>query len=130
MRSLLILLLLTVPAIAAMAPEVYEAARRDAPDVIVIALAGATPPPDGASYGDCTVVGTVERVERGTRYAVGAPIALAVDCAEPDAPYPDGGALYQDMASLLASTYGRAFLGPDGEIVLSQYDQLTLDDLR
>lgn len=116
------------PAFAAMAPEVYEAARRDAADVVIVALAGALPPESG-NYGKCQVVGTVLVVERGSRYSPGAPISLAVDCAEPGADYPDGGALYQDLASLLVSTYGRAWLGPDGTIALSQYEQLTADDL-
>jgi hypothetical protein len=131
MRALasVLFLLLAPPAFAAMSPEVYEAARDDASDVIVVAIAGVTPPDAGADYGKCTVVGTVLIVERGSRHQVGDAIALAVDCAERDADYPDGGALYEEMQSLLRSTYGRAWLGPDGLIVLSQYDQLTEADL-
>ncbi len=122
-------LLLATPAFAAMSPEVYEAARNDAPDVIVVAIAGVTPPEADADYGKCIVVGTVLVVERGSRHRIGDAIALEVDCAERDADYPDGGALYQDMQTLLPSTYGRAWLGPDGLIVLSQYEQLTEADL-
>ena len=118
------LLLIATPANAAMAPEVYEAARNDATDVIVVAIAGVTAP-EGSDWGECTVIGTVLRVERGARYKPGDPVALAVDCAERDAQYPDGGALYQEMQSLLASTYGRAFLDAEGWITLSQYDQMT-----
>jgi hypothetical protein len=122
------LLLVASPASAAMAPEVYEAARNDATDVIVIAIAGVTPPETG-DWGECTVVGTVLRVERGARYKIGDPVALAVDCAERDAQYPDGGALYQELPGFLASTYGRAFLDAEGGIALSQYDQLTEAEL-
>jgi hypothetical protein len=118
-------LLLSAPVMAAMPPEHYEAARRDAVDVIVIAVAGVAPPAGEADFGPCNVVGTVLRVERGTRYRIGDPVSLAVDCAAPGAQYPDGGAIYQELQPLLASTYGRAFLGPDGTILLSQYDQLT-----
>jgi hypothetical protein len=92
-----------------MPPEAYEAARRDAPDAIVIAIAGVTPPPT-AGWGECIVIGTVLRSERGARYSVGDPVSLAIPRAEPDAHYPDGGVIYQDMQSLLSSTYGRAYL--------------------
>jgi hypothetical protein len=128
LTAVLLMLLAVGSASAAMAPEVYEAARVDAADVIVIAIAGATPPP-GADYGRCTVTGIVHVVERGTRYKAGDPVSLAVDCARPGADYPDGGALYEDLESLLLSTYGRAWLGPDGTIVLSQYQQLTEAEL-
>jgi hypothetical protein len=126
----LLLTLLTTPVMAVGPPEVYEAARRDAPDVIVVAIAGVTPPEADAGYGKCIVVGTVLIVERGSRHRIGDAVALEVDCAERDADYPDGGALYQDMQALLPSTYGRAWLGPDGLIVLSQYEQLTEDELQ
>jgi hypothetical protein len=104
-------------AMAAMPPEAYEAARRDAPDVIVIAIAGVMPPP-AEHWGECGVTGTVLRVERGDRLKVGDPASLAVPCAEPDAPFPDSGVIYQDLKSLLASTYGRAFLAADGTLAL------------
>lgn len=112
------------PVLAMMAPEVYEAARRDAAAIIVIAVAGVLPPEQG-DFGKCTVVGTVVTVERGEGQVVGSPISLAVDCAKPDAQYPDGGVIYQDMESLLASTYGRAWLDSQGRLILSQYEQLT-----
>lgn len=113
---------------AAMAPEVYETARTEAPDVVVIAIAGATPPPTG-DYGDCEVTGTVLIVERGSRYRVGDPISLTVACARRDADYPDGGPIYEELTSLLASTYGRAFLAADGTLALWQYEQLTEAEL-
>ena len=111
-----------------MPPETYEAARRDAPDVIVVAIAGVTTPPAG-SWGECGVIGTVLRVERGDRLNIGDPITIAVPCAEPDAPFPDSGVIYQDLKSLISSTYGRAFLAEDGTLALYQYDQLTDGDL-
>jgi hypothetical protein len=119
--------LLPTLAIAAMPPETYEAARRDAPDVIVVAIAGVTPP--AGNWGECGVVGTVLRVERGDRLKVGDPITIAVPCAEADAPFPDSGVIYQDLKSLISSTYGRAFLAEDGTLALYQYDQLTDADL-
>jgi hypothetical protein len=118
-----VLALFPTLAVAAMPPEAYEAARRDAPDAIVIAIAGVTPPPT-AGWGECIVFGTVLRSERGSRYSVGDPVSLAIPCAEPDAQYPDGGVIYQDMQSLLSSTYGRAYLDSDGALARYQYDQL------
>jgi hypothetical protein len=120
--------LLPTLATAAMPPETYEAARRDAPDVIVMAIAGVTSPSSG-DWGDCSVTGTALRIERGDRHKVGDPVSLAVPCAEPDAPYPDSGVIYQDLKSLLSSTYGRAFLAADGTLALYQYDQLTEAEL-
>lgn len=123
-----VIALLPTLATAALPPEVYEAARRDAADVVVIAIAGVTPPPAG-NWGQCGVIGTVLRVERGDRLKVGDPITIAVPCAEPDAPFPDSGVIYQDLRSLISSAYGRAFLAGDGALALYQYDQLTDADL-
>lgn len=120
----LVAVLFSAPASAALAPLRYEEARTNAVDVVVIAVAGVTPPSEERRWGDCQLSGVVHKVERGTRYSVGAPITLAVPCAYRDGDYPDGGAIYQEMDSLLGARYGRAFLDAEGKLSLSQFDQL------
>lgn len=105
---------------AMMAPAVYEQARKDAPNVVVIAIDRTAPP--ATDYGMCQVTGAVAAVERGSMLAAGAPITLQVPCAKPDADYPDGGTIWQRMELLLGSTRGRAWLDGSGQLVLSLYE--------
>lgn len=111
------------PAAALMPPQVYEAARREATDVIVIAVERVKPPQE--RYGACTVTGTVRRVERGTAYRVGQRVDIDVPCARPGASPPPGGAIWQLVETLRASRFGRAYLDAAGQLVLSQYEQLS-----
>jgi hypothetical protein len=106
-----------------MPPYVYEAARRDAASVIVIAVQKVTPPRE--SFGACTVAGTVARVERGTAYKPGQAVSITVPCAGPGASPPLGGTIWQPVDTLAKSRFGRAYLDAAGQVVLSQYEQLT-----
>lgn len=111
------------PAAALMPPYVYEAARRDAASVIVIAVQKVTPPRE--SFGACTVAGTVARVERGAAYKPGQAVSITVPCAGPGASPPLGGTIWQPVDTLAKSRFGRAYLDAAGQVVLSQYEQLT-----
>lgn len=115
-------LALTGPALALMPPYVYEAARRDAKSVVVIAVDAVKTP--RIEFGTCTVGGTVRAVERGDTYKVGQSVEIAVPCATKDASPPLGGTIYQQMETLQKSKFGRAYLDADGKVVLSQYEQL------
>ncbi|MFG1379701.1 hypothetical protein [Xanthobacter autotrophicus] len=110
------------PAMALMPPYVYEAARRDAASVIVIAVQGVKPPQE--SYGACTVTGSVARVERGTAYKAGQAVSIAVPCARPGATPPIGGTIWQPVERLEKARFGRAYLDAAGQVVLSQYELL------
>lgn len=110
------------PAAALMPPYVYENARRDAASVIVLEVKAVTPP--GGGYGNCGVDGVVRAVERGTAFKPGDAVRIGVPCVEPGAQPPLGGTMYQAVGTLSASKYGRAWLGPDGQVVFSQYQQL------
>lgn len=112
----------STPAAALMPPYVYEAARRDAASVIVIAVQKVMSPQE--SFGACTVTGTVARVERGTAYKQGQAVKIAVPCARPGASPPLGGTIWQPVERLEKSRFGRAYLDAAGQVVLSQYEQL------
>lgn len=121
----LALAVLATPAFAALAPEYYAAARRDAPDVIVFEVRKvATPTP--LAFGTCKVSARVTVVERGTRYSVGQELVIETPCARPGAPIPAGGTVWQDLSALRFSTHGRAFLKAEGGLALDQYDILDL----
>ena len=108
---------------ALMPPYVYESARDNAASVILLTVEKVTPP--RRSFGSCTVDGTVARVERGTTYQVGQKVSIGVPCARPDASPPIGGTIYQDIGTLTASKFGRAYLDAEGKVTLSQYEQLS-----
>jgi hypothetical protein len=113
---------------AMMPPYVYEEARNEAADVVVIAVQNVIAP---ETYGVCEVQGIVHAVERGTRYAEGEPITLKVDCLRSGAAadVPVGGTIWQDVEALTQSRFGRAYLNEDGTIVLSQYEQLSESEI-
>ena len=108
------------PALAVMAPQYYEQARNEAPEVVIIEVASVKPP-SGRDFGECLVRGRINRVERGRR-RVGEHLELSVSCAGPRAQIPSGGTLWQDLERLKHSRYGRAFLGADGGVI--SYDML------
>lgn len=111
-----------LPALALMPPYVYEAARKDAKSVIVIAVEKVEVP--RREFGSCTVDGTVKAVERGEAFKAGEKVSLAVPCAKEGAAPPLGGTIYQPSETLVKSKFGRAFLDAGGKVVLSQYEQL------
>lgn len=110
------------PAFALMSPLVYESARNEAKNVIVVAVEAVAVMQ--RAFGTCTVTGTVKLVERGTTFSVGQKVELGVPCAKPDASPPLGGTIYQEVAKLQASKFGRAYLDAEGKLVLSQYYRL------
>ncbi|WP_341989393.1 hypothetical protein [Azorhizobium sp. AG788] len=110
------------PAFALLAPKYYEQARRQAPNVVVLAVETVTEPPAG--YGACAVAGTVRKVERGRLYKPGAAVTIAVPCRKPGVQPPLGGTIYADPAALRAAPFGRAYLDAKGELLLSQYEAL------
>ena len=111
------------PALALMAPQYYEQARREAASVIVMKVAKVEAPAR-QGYGTCTVQGTVTHVERGSVYTPGQAVAIGVPCAQAGAQPPIGGTIWQDFDALKAAPYGRAWLDGEGKVVLSQYERL------
>lgn len=112
-----------LPALALMAPQYYEQARREAASVIVIKVANVEGPgPEG--YGTCAVRGTVAKVERGAAYKAGQAVSLGVPCARPGVQPPIGGTIWQGVEALKVAPYGRAWLDAEGKVVLSQYQRL------
>lgn len=127
MRRLALALLvaaLASPAGAALEGKYYQQARDNAPNVVVIEVLKVTPPP--RPTGECIVQGKVIEVERGTRYAPGDLLSLAVMCRKRGAEVKAGPVVWQERDELKRSKTGRAFLGPDGGITLYQYDVLDL----
>lgn len=122
-RLAILLALVATPAAAALAPQYYEAARRDAPDVVAFQVVYVQMPRQ-APLGTCTVGAKVIRVERGTRYAAGADLTIAIPCRRAGAMVPSGGSVWQDMDALGLSRFGRAFLDAGGQPVLDQYELL------
>lgn len=114
----------TSPARALLAPEYYERARNNAPDVIVLKVAGVTEPAE--PFGYCQVQGKVEKVERGTRYAAGATVEIAVPCRKPGASTPMGPVIYIGVNDLRTYPFGRAYLLEDGRLSLYQYRPLKM----
>lgn len=127
MRALLVALALAgtaTPALAALAPQYYEQARQNAPNVIVFDVVKVTPP--DAPSGDCLVEGKVIRSERGDRYAAGDAVKIEVPCMKPRAPVKSGPTVWQDMDALVRSAHGKAWLDNDGNLVLDQYELFDL----
>jgi hypothetical protein len=120
--ALLAVLLGAAPGHALMAPEYYERARKNAPDVIVLKVGTVIGPVE--AYGLCKVEGTVAQVERGNRYKPGASVAVDVPCRKPGATPPLGPVLYNAFADLQTYPFGRAYLLEDGRLSLFQYHPL------
>ncbi|OZA00567.1 MAG: hypothetical protein B7X99_03650 [Rhizobiales bacterium 17-65-6] len=117
-------MLISTGAMALLAPEYYQKARENAPDVVVLKIDSVGAPPDPAGFGMCRVEGVVAQVQRGTRHAVGAPLTLAVPCRRQGAQPPLGPVLWNGFDELRAAPYGRAWLEADGTLALHQYEML------
>lgn len=117
-------LLLAAPAFAALPPQYYEQARRDAADIVVIEVREVAPPPSTQGFGACTVTGRVIGVLRGATYQQGAEIQIDVPCMHQGARVPIGGVLYKPFEALRQAPYGRAYLN-DGALALYQYEMLS-----
>ncbi|MDB5470041.1 MAG: hypothetical protein JWR84_1601 [Caulobacter sp.] len=118
----LILALTAGAAHAALAPQYYQQARDEAPNVIVLDIAEVGPPAGDA--GPCLVSGKVHQVERGTRYRNGQTIAIRVPCKTPKAEIPAGGTIWQDRAALGPGKRARAWLDNAGDLALYQFELL------
>jgi hypothetical protein len=109
---------------AALAPQYYEEARRNADSIVVIHISEVDDLPFSRGYGDCTVRGRVAAVERGSRYAANQRIEITVPCKRNNAAVPASGVQWQDVRDLRRYRWGRAWLTPEGELALSQYEIL------
>jgi hypothetical protein len=125
--AILVAMTLALPAVAMLPPIYYKEAREKAPNVIIIAVTGVTPPE--ADYGSCAVAGTVRVVERGTTYRIGEAVVIGVDCTRPDADFPIGGTPWKSIEVLSRSQFGRAYLDAGGKLMLWQYEMLSEDEL-
>jgi hypothetical protein len=111
------------PAAALMAPQYYQQARDEASDVLVIVMLSVVPPP--GLTGPCQVKGRVFNIERGAkRYEVGQTVTFGVMCRKGNAKIPAGGVMWTDRKALETAKAARAFLTPEGEIALYQFDLL------
>ena len=122
LASALAAAILATPVSAMMAPQYYQQARDEAPDVIVIRITGVDAP--AGAMGVCGVRGQVTAVERGTAYRAGQEVRIPVHCASPQADLPAGGTLWTDMAALRRAQTARTFLR-DGRPALDAFDILT-----
>lgn len=105
-----------------LAPHLYEQARRDAPNVIVLELLRV----ETLGPLQCAVHGRVLRVERGRKYKRNDEVRILAPCIgrEPANP-PAGGAVYQDATRLRASRFGRAYLpGRTFALAISDHGRL------
>jgi hypothetical protein len=96
------------PAGDVLPPEVYAEARSNAPNVVDVAIAQVITPP-AEDLGLCRVIGTVERVKRGS-LRIGDTLEFDVSCARPGALLPAGETIWTDMESLAQCCFGRAWL--------------------
>ncbi|MFC7380113.1 hypothetical protein [Brevundimonas sp. GCM10030266] len=71
------------PAFADLPPVVYERARAEATEVVVIRVISVGALPDGADQGVCAVEGEVTAVERGDAHKPGQTLRLVVPCVGP-----------------------------------------------
>ncbi len=117
--AVLAALAVTTPSDASM--DVIEAARRDAPNVVVFRVTRMRTPLF-RDRGICIVDGRVIRSERGTLFAPDAAIRLKVPCARQDAKTPEGPVRWVDMPALKRSGHGRAHLDEKGALVLGEYE--------
>lgn len=126
MRALVFALTIAFAGVAeaALAPQYYEEARNTADSVIVMRVDGVRQIPRSKGFGDCQVYGRISVVERGERYAAGDRISINVPCRRPRADVPASGVLYENANELSLSRWGRAWLTPEGELALYQYDIL------
>lgn len=113
---------------AALAPQYYQQARDEAPNVVVLEIGTVRSPLPlhgrEVTHGACRVEGNVLQVERGTLYRNGQAIALTVPCAEPNAAVPSGPTVWQARADLKPGVQARAWLDTDGRLARDQFQLL------
>lgn len=109
------------PAAALLPPQVYANARANAANVIVLNVASV----EFVSDMSCAVRGSVETVERGSKYQAGVEVELRVPCrGHVMTPPMTGAIIFQNSQALQASTRGRAYLDENGVLALYQYEIL------
>jgi hypothetical protein len=106
-------------AAAALPPEVYLAARREAAEHLQLRIEAVAPPPWYADHGACRVTGEVVRVFRGG-HAPGDRLAIEVDCAKPRARLPDGPTLWTSWRALEEAGFIEAYLDDRGAVAVWQ----------
>ncbi|HRO02778.1 MAG TPA: hypothetical protein PLS69_04160 [Terricaulis sp.] len=112
------------PALAALPPYVYEEARNEAADVIVIEVTRV----DTLGPSSCAINGHVLRVERGSTYTPHQSVRITAPCyGHQRVELPVGPVIYQETRRLRESRYGRAYLN-GGALARYQYQVLDAPD--
>lgn len=111
------------PVAAELPPYVYEQARAQAVDVVVIHVRNVSGLPDGVTRGDCQVDGEITTVERGER-SVGEMLTLKVPCVTPDNPSMPGPWPGHAVERLTHTETAQVWLDAEGGLVLRGYDLL------
>lgn len=115
------LLAAPMPALAMMAPQYYQQARDQAPDVIVVRVVAVVLP--GTPTGLCRLATRVTAVERGQAYQVGQGVVIPVHCRRGNAEIPAGGTIWTNMNALRPGVNARVFM-KDGAPALDAFDLL------
>ncbi|MFO1015491.1 MAG: hypothetical protein U1E50_17200 [Caulobacteraceae bacterium] len=115
------LLMAPLPAWAMLAPQYYQQARDEAPDVIVVHVVAVVYPE--APIGECKLATKVIAVERGQTYWVEQGVVMRVHCRRGNAEIPAGGTIWTDMARLKPGIDARVFM-KDGKPALDAFDIL------
>ena len=118
----LALVLIAGTAHAALAPQYYQQARDQAPNVVVLEITGVTPP--ARDHGDCKVAARAHQVERGDLYRNGQAFTLTVPCMTPRAQIPAGPVVWQRREDLKAGAKARAWMDGGGNLALYQFELL------
>ena len=100
---------------AALAPQYYQQARDQAPNVVVLEITGVTPP--ARDHGDC-------KVARGDLYRNGQAFTLIVPCMTPRAQIPAGPVVWQRREDLKTGVKARAWMDGGGNLALYQFQLL------
>ena len=107
---------------AALAPQYYQQARDQAPNVVVLEITAVTPP--AADHGDCKVAARAHQVERGDLYRNGQAFTVSVPCVTPRAQIPAGPVVWQRREDLRAGARARAWMDGGGGLALYQFQLL------
>ena len=107
---------------AALAPQYYQQARDQAPNVVVLEITGVTPP--ARDHGDCKVAAKAHQVERGDLYRNGQAFTLIVPCMTPRAQIPAGPVVWQRREDLKTGVKARAWMDGGGNLALYQFQLL------
>jgi len=109
------------PALAELPPYVYERARAEAAEVVVLQVSRVQMLAPGTTEGQCEIEGRVTAVERGSPRASGDEIRFTVDCIDETwTPRPGPFPGYQETA-LARAAQVRVWL-TDGQPVLRGLD--------